>query len=184
MLVYRFVRYLFKRFKILEIIDQLDIDFEDEEEEKKIATQAKSKTKKGKKVLKLSETFGKKIQMDIVIAKAFAYYVFLLFFRYAIVVVGVSDVEDFMSELLTYLPSLFIAFVIAFFGMRFANFIYDISYHSLKLTKHKTAKIIASGCKVIIMFFTLMAVLAKVGIPAEITTTVLIGFVSMLSIAG
>ena len=57
MVVYKFVRYLFRKFKILEIIDQLDIDFEDEEEEKKIATKAKSKSKKDKKVLKLSETF-------------------------------------------------------------------------------------------------------------------------------
>ncbi len=182
MAVYKLIRYLFKRFKILEVIDQLDIDFEDEEPVKK--KWKGSEMEEEIIVSKLSETFWKKIRVDIVIAKAFAYYVFLLFFRYAIVVIGVSDVEDFMWELLAYLPSLFIAFIIAFFGMRFANFVYEISYHSLKLTKHKTAKIIASGCKIIVLFFTLMAVLTKVGIPTEITTTILIGFVSMLSIAG
>lgn len=183
MAVYRLVRYIFKRFKILEIIDQLDIDFDDEEEVKKKKNQ-KNDSWEEVIVSKLSETFGEKIKMDIVIAKAFSYYVFLLFFRYAIVVIWVSDVEDFMGELLAYLPSLFIAFIIGFFGMRFANFVYDVSYHSLKLTKHKTAKIIASGCKIIVLFFTLMAVLSNIWIATEIITTILIGFISMLALAG
>ena len=64
-----------------------------------------------------------------------------------------------------------------------ANFIYDVVFHALELTKQKTAKIIASWAKVIILFFTLMVVLDKIGIASEITYTILIWFISMLSIA-
>ncbi len=170
-LVYQFVRYIFRRFKIIEFLDRLDMDFED------------SKIKKKEKK-KLSETFGKKIMLDIVVAKSISYYIFLVFFRYAVVIIGITDIEEFMSDLLAYLPSLFIAFFIWFFGIRFANFIYDVIHQSLKLTKQKTGKIIASGAKVIVLFFTLMAVLAKVGIATEITTLILTGFVAMLTIAG
>jgi hypothetical protein len=49
-----------------------------------------------------------------------------------------------MDELLAYLPSLFIAVIIGFFGYRFSNLVHDITFHTLKLTKQKTAKIIAS----------------------------------------
>jgi hypothetical protein len=74
--------------------------------------------------------------------------------------------------------------VIGFFWIRFANFVHDVIYHALDLTKQKTAKIIASWAKIIILFFTLMVVLSKIGIATEITNTILIWFISMLAIAG
>ena len=60
---------------------------------------------------------------------------------------------------------------------------YDVVYHALNLTKQKTAKIIASWAKIIILFFTLMAVLSKIWIATEITNTILTWFVAMLTIA-
>jgi hypothetical protein len=78
---------------------------------------------------------------------------------------------------------LFIAVIIWFFWVRFANFIYDVVFHALELTKQKTAKIIASWAKVIILFFTLMVVLSKIWIATEITNTILIWFISMLALA-
>jgi hypothetical protein len=35
-----------------------------------------------------------------------------VFFRYAIMAIGIDEVEKFMAELLTYIPSLFIAVII------------------------------------------------------------------------
>jgi len=170
---YKFVIYLFKRFKIIELIDKLDIDFWEENE----------KWDKEKKKQKFSDVIAKKIEIDKVVWKAVAYYLFLVFFRISIKIIWIDDVENFMGDLLRYLPSLFIAFIIWFFWIRFANFIYDIVYHTLDYTKQKTAKIIASWAKVIILFFTLMAVLSKIWIATEITYTILIWFISMLSIA-
>ena len=171
--VYKFVIYLFKRFKIIDFIDQLSIKMDDpikkegEEQEKKIKTR------------KISD----KIKIDEVTAKALAYYIFLVFFRYSIVVIWINEVELFLAELLAYLPSLFIAIIIWFFGVRFGNFVYDIVFHTLNMTKQKTWKIIASWAKIIILFFTLMVVLSKVWIATEITNTILIWFVSMLALA-
>jgi small-conductance mechanosensitive channel len=58
-----------------------------------------------------------------------------------------------------------------------------VTYHAVQLSDKKTAKIIAYGSKIIILFFTLMAVLWKVGIANQIIDTILIGFISMLAIA-
>jgi hypothetical protein len=107
----------------------------------------------------------------------------LVFFRLSIVIIWIKEVEDFLWELLKYLPSLFVWILIWFFWIRFANFIYDLVYHALDLTKQKTAKIIASSAKIMILFFTLMVVLSKIWIANDITNTILIWFISMLAIA-
>jgi hypothetical protein len=112
-----------------------------------------------------------------------AYYLFLIFFRWAVVFIWIREVENFLGELIAYLPNLFIALVVGFFGMRFAEFVYDVVYHALNLTRQKTAKIIATGAKIIILFFTMMIVLSKIWVATIITNTILIWFISMLALA-
>ena len=173
--IHKLVMYLFKKFKIIELIDKLNVNFE----EKKVKKVVKEEKEDIPKIKKISD----KIKINEIVSKAISYYVFLVFFRFSIIVIWIREIEEFLWELLTYLPSLFIAVIIWFFWIRFANFIYDVVYHALDLTKRKTAKIIASWAKVIVLFFTLMVVLWKIWIATEITNTILIWFISMLSIA-
>lgn len=172
-LVFQSVKLAFRKFKIIDLIDKLTPEYDD------IAIDHGSETQKKKKKIK----FTQKVKVDEIVSKALAYYVFLVFFRYAIMAIGIDEVEKFMAELLTYIPSLFIAVIIWFFWIRFANFVYDIIFQTLKLSKQKTAKIVASWAKGIILFFTLMAVLDKVGIATNIIEIILIWFVSMVSLA-
>ncbi len=182
-LVYKMVIYVFKKFNIINFIDKLFINLKEihsEEENKEVSPDQKElEEKKELRRKKISD----KIKIDEITAKAFAYYLFLVFFRYAIVFIWIAEVELFLWDLISYLPSLFIAVVIWFFWVRFANFVYDVVFHALDLTKQKTAKIIASWAKIIILFFTIMVVLSKIGIATEITNTILIWFISMLAIA-
>jgi hypothetical protein len=83
------------------------------------------------------------MRVDTLIAKSFSYYIFLVFFRLSIVVIGITEVEQFLADLIGYLPSLFIAVCIGFFGMRFSDTVYDVLFHTLELTRQKTSKIIA-----------------------------------------
>ncbi len=180
--VYKLVIFLFKKFKIVETIDKLTMKSyfsESEKKENKLKTEKEDSLKKLENFWKISS----KIEIDKIVAKSFSYYIFLVFFRLSIVTIGIKEVEDFLAQLINYLPSLFIALVIWFFGIRFANFVYDVVFYSLEIAKNKTSKILASSAKVIVLFFTLMAVLAKVWIAVFITNTILIWFVSMLTIA-
>ncbi len=176
-IVYRFILYLFKRFKILELINKFDISIHEDEDIKQ------EKNLKDKNRSEVYELISKKIQIDKVVAKASAYYVFLLFFRWSIIILWITTVEQFLRDLLTYLPNLFVWVVVWYFGIRFANFIYDVVFHALNLTRQKTAKIIASWAKIVILFFTLMVVLNKIWIDTQIINTVLTGFIAMLTIA-
>jgi hypothetical protein len=94
--------YIFRRFKIIEFIDNLNIE-------------AANSDKKDTKKIPLRKRISDKIKVDEIVAKAFSYYMFLVFFRLSITVIGIQEIEDFLADLLTYLPSLFIAIIIGFF---------------------------------------------------------------------
>jgi hypothetical protein len=78
--------YIFKRFKIIELIDKLNVDFSSEEE----------KEEKKAKHVPLRKKISDKIKINEIVAKAFSYYILLVFFRLAIVVIGIKEIEDFL----------------------------------------------------------------------------------------
>jgi len=175
-LIYKFIIFIFKKFNIIALIDKLDIEFEDEEKDKEDWTKNKKR--------KFSEVFWNKFEIDKIVAKASSYYVFLVFFRWS-VTKFTNEVETFLDDLLSYLPSLFIGVVVLFFGIRFANFIHDVIYHSLNLAKQKTlSKVLAVWWKIIILFFTLIVVLNYTKlVDKTIINTILTGFIAMLTLA-
>lgn len=172
--MYKVMMFLFQKFKLNQLIDKLKVNFDEENID----------TKKKKKELKKTR-FTDKIKVDDSIAKSIGVFLFLIFFRIAVSYIGITEVEDFLRDLIDYLPNLFIWVLIWFFGIRFANFVYDVIYHTLAMTKEKTSKIIAYSGKIIILFFTLMLFLDYTKIVSDfIINTILIGFVSMLALAG
>lgn len=177
-LLYKIILYVFKRFNLLALIDKLDTKMSHW-----VQTAEIGKNKKTEK-LKVKTSFTKKFKVDQVVAKALAYYVFLLFFRLAITNFWIQDVENFMDELIKYVPKLFIWAIIWYFGFRFSKFVYDIVKYTFGVKSKETAKLIATGVRGIIIFFTVMAVLDQVGIATEVTATLLNGFIAMLAIAG
>lgn len=168
-LIYKLIIYLFKKFNIVAFIDKVTM----------VSIYKKDDEKDKTEVKKISDN----IKIDVITAKSMAYYVFLLSFRHSIVIIWISEVEIFLNSIVDYLPSLFIAVVIGFFGIRFANFIYDVIYYPLDLWWQKNAEIIAMWWKIIILFFTLMVVLSKIWIWNDITNIILVWFISMLSLA-
>lgn len=169
--IYFWVLYLFKRFDINALLKRLEKEFiQDDEEE--ITEEAHR------------STLVDRVNVDKIVWRACAYYVFILFFRLAVQAIWITAVEDFLSELIAYLPSLFIGFMIWFFWVRFSNFIYDIVYHALTIAKEQTAKLMAVGAKVVVLFFTFLAFLKYIKIVDDfIIYTALVGFISMISLA-
>jgi len=184
--IYRFSMYIFKRFGIVELIDSLWEGFEenttkivDKDDEKNIS----KKKSKAKKEPVIEKRVHKPVPYDRIFSKATSYYVFLLFFRWAIVILWVTEIETFMNDLIWYLPSLFVGIMIGFFGLRFANSVYDIIYQALELTRDKTSMVIAMGAKIIIMFFTLMIMLHYIKIVDQfIINTLFLGFITTLTL--
>jgi len=166
--------FFFKRIGLNELVDRFKISFDEENISKEKAQKVAFKNR-----------FTDKIKVDDAVARAASYYILVVFFRIAIAHMGIEDVENFLSDVIRYLPSLFVGILIGFFGIRFSNFIYEVVYHALIISKGKTAKIIAEASRFIILFFTLMIFLeyTKLATPMMVNT-LLIGFISMLSLAG
>ncbi len=174
--IYLFLMFLFKKFKLNQLIDRLKVNF-DEESLNKEEKEAKKEIKKTR--------FTDKIKVDDVVAKSISYYLLIIFFRISISYIWITEIEKFLRDVTDYLPNLFVWVLIGFFGIRFANFVYDVVFHALSITRGKTSKIIASGARIIILFFTLMVFLDYTQIVSMfIINTVLIWFVSMLALAG
>lgn len=176
-LIFRFTIYIYWRFKIGRLIDKLEIDLWVEEHDWDQTVNINEKRKLHRK--KLTE----RIQIDRLLAKSFSYYIFLVFFRFSIIVIGITEVEQFLGDIIAYLPNLFIGVLIGFFGIRFSDTVYDVTYHALELTRQKSGKVIAMGAKIVILFFTLMLVLNYIKIVDQfIINTFIIGFVTTISV--
>jgi len=177
-LLYLILMFFFKKIKLNQIVDKLKINI-DEENLKEEWNDDKKKIKKIK-----NNRFTDKIKVDNVISKAISYYIIIVFLRISISHIWIDEIEKFLWDVLTYLPNLFIWILILFFGIRFSNFIYDIIYHALVITKEKTSKIIASTWKIIILFFTFTIFLDYTKIVSDfIINTIFIWFIAMLSLA-
>jgi hypothetical protein len=101
-----------------------------------------------------------------------------------VVILWITEIEQFMQDLLAYLPSLFIWILIWFFWIRFANSVHDIIFQAMELTKQKTSSIIAMWAKIIIMFFTLMIMLNYIQIVDQfIINSLFLGFITTITIA-
>lgn len=175
-LLYLFLMLLFRKIKLNQLVDKMKVNFD---EEKRNSEEKKTKNKF------IKTRFTDKIKVDDVVAKSMSYYILIIFFRLAIGYIWITEIEIFLKDVTDYLPNLFIWVMIWFFGIRFANFIYDVVFHTLNVSKEKSAKIIAEWWRIIILFFTLMVFLEYTKIVSMfIINTILIWFVSMLALAG
>ena len=179
-LIYSYIIRIFKKYNLKEKIDKFEDFLESEEDIKKWVDPEK-----------ITKKLTDRIKLDVVIAKSISYYIFLFFFKQSLYVSWIQEakkIEESLDRLLDYLPSLFIWIVIWFFGIRFANFIYDITYHTLSIaesnSKTKTSKIIATGSKWLILFLTFTMVLNFTQlIDKDTLNIILIGFISMLALS-
>lgn len=89
--------FIFQKFKLNHLIDKLKVDFDE----------GNVDTKKRKKELKKTR-FTDKIKVDDSIAKSIGIFLFIVFFRIAVSYIGITEVEDFLRDLIDYLPNLFI----------------------------------------------------------------------------
>ena len=119
------------------------------------------------------------------IAKAVAVFIFILVLRKVVVYLGFLEVEIFLTDVIDYLPNLFIAVLIGFFGIRFSKTVYAVVKQTSHFSDQGTANVLAYLAKAIILFFTLMIALHYIKIvDAFIINTILVGFIGMICLAG
>lgn len=122
------------------------------------------------------------------IGKYIAIFVFLLFLRSAVDMAGYTEIEQFLSRVVEYLPHLLLALLITFFGIQSSETAYNIIYNAIRFESKKTAALLGNIGRVIILFFTFSITLGQINygvdiIPSYLIISILIGIVASASLA-
>lgn len=123
------------------------------------------------------------------VGKYIAVSIFILFLRSAVELAGYTEVEKFLNSVVSYLPYLFLAVFITFLGVQTSRTMYNIVFNTVNFENPRTAVIIANITVVLFLFFIFAIVINLINtgpieiIPEYLVRSILIGFVSAVSLA-
>ena len=99
-------------------------------------------------------------------------------------VLKLTQISEFLDNILSYVPSAIAGAAILLIGAIFAHFMARIVRSSIVAAKLSFADAAASATKYGILVFTILAALVQLGIAVELLNTLFTGLVAMLAIAG
>lgn len=110
--------------------------------------------------------------------------ILLVTFIAAADVLKLTQISEFLDNILSYIPSAIAGAAILLIGTIFAQFMSKIVRSSVVAAKLSFADAAASAVRYGIMVFTVLAALVQLGIAVELLNTLFTGLVAMLAIAG
>jgi len=110
--------------------------------------------------------------------------IMILFLVAAVESWGLTQVGALLSQLLIYLPNVFIAAVIGFIGMIAAAIVRDLVKHSAKGLGSQSAGALSTVASYAVIIFTALLVLNQLGIGADLVKILFTAVVSMIALAG
>ena len=125
-----------------------------------------------------------KVSPSRVIAKSVKGYLIFLFFIEATKVAQLTQVAEFLTSVIDYIPQVIIALFIILVGIRIGDGMEMVISTSLNFAKSTTANILGMAAKYTIITFAILASLSQLQIAEVLINTLFIGFVSMLALAG
>lgn len=99
-------------------------------------------------------------------------------------ILQMSQINDFLQQVAGFLPNVVIAVVVLMIGFIGGNFVYEIVYRSVKVTKMHSPRFLANIAKWSLIIFALMASLIQLNIAAALVQTLFTGLIAMMAIAG
>lgn len=95
-----------------------------------------------------------------------------------------TQLSEFLSTVVSYLPNVIIAAVILLVGTLVANFVSQVVHRSVEVAKFAGADFLSGIAKWALLVFTFLAALNQLQIAAELVQSLFTAFVAMLAIAG
>ena len=109
--------------------------------------------------------------------------IIFLFLMSAVETWGIPKVGDVLNQLLLFLPNVFLAVIIGWFGLVAGRFVADIVRHGIDGVGGREALILGNIAKAAIYFFTSLIILTQLGVAAELVKILFTGIVSMLALS-
>ena len=121
-----------------------------------------------------SEFFGKLVKWFLV----------LVFLMAATDILNLDQVTDFLNSIILYIPNVVVAVVILAIVLLVGNFVYKVVKESARTIGVMSATLLASISKWAIIVFGILAALLQLGIATSLVSTIFMGLVAMLALAG
>jgi hypothetical protein len=112
------------------------------------------------------------------------WFLVLVFLMAAADILGLSQVTSFLNSILLYLPNVVVAVIILAIAALVGEFIYNVVKGSTKAAGVMSATLLATISKWSILVFGILAALIQLGIATSLVSTIFIGIVAMLALAG
>lgn len=108
----------------------------------------------------------------------------LTFFMSAIDILEWTQVNEFLGEVVLYLPNVVVSVIILLAGFILGRFVHDVVDAAVRAARMRSADFLAGVAQWAIFVFTAAAALVQLGIAATLVNTVMTGVVAMLALAG
>ncbi len=112
------------------------------------------------------------------------WFLILVFLMAAADILGLGEVTTFLNSILLYIPNVIVAVIILATVFLFGNFIYNVVKGSTRAAGIMSATLLAKISKWAIIIFGIFAALLQLGVASSLVSTIFIGVVAMLSLAG
>lgn len=112
------------------------------------------------------------------------WFLVLVFLMAAADILKLNQVTDFLNSILLYIPNVIVAVVILGAVMLLGNFVYTIVKGSTRAAGVMSATLLATISKWSIVIFGIFAAFIQLGIAPSLVSTIFIGIVAMLALAG
>lgn len=119
-----------------------------------------------------------------ILAEIVRWFVIIVFLLPTADIWGLPRVDVVLSQVLLYLPNVFVAVIITLVGFVFARLAHDVILASTKGLSAETARTLASITRWAISVFVILAALNQLGVASDLIRILFTGFVAMLAIAG
>jgi len=119
-----------------------------------------------------------------ILAEIVRWFVIIVFLLPTADIWGLPRVDLVLSQVILYLPNVFVAVIITLVGFVFARLAHDVILASTKGLSSETARTVASITRWAISVFVILAALNQLGVASDLIRILFTGFVAMLAIAG
>jgi len=112
------------------------------------------------------------------------WFLILVFLLAAADILQLNAVSVFLNSILLYIPNIVVAVIILSVVLLAGNFVYDVVKGSTRAAGVVSASLLAVISKWAIIIFGIFAALIQLGVASSLVSTIFIGIVAMLALAG
>lgn len=132
---------------------------------------------------KVWERSGFKLDTPMFFGELVKWFFIIVFLLSAANIVGLTEVSQFLSTVVLYIPNVIVAALILLIGLMVAKFLEGVVMASVKAANLASANLLGAIAKWAVVIFSLLVALNQLGIAQDIIKIVITGVVAAASIA-